>query len=178
MVAVGFAGPIGSGKTTIAVQVHQILGGVYVSFGDYVRSEAARRQLGGEREVLQDLGEQLIAEKGWTEFCRSTLASCAWQPGVTAVIDGIRHVEVVRELRQLVWPQPLTLVFVDLNLEDRMNRIARTKLPDISTLERLEEHSTERQVAGVLAELADFTVDGGNPTARTVADIVAWLAAT
>jgi dephospho-CoA kinase len=69
---VGVAGAIGSGKSELSRALTQI-GGVRLSFGDFIRDEARRHELDPTRENLQQLGEQLIAELGAEEFVRRLL---------------------------------------------------------------------------------------------------------
>lgn len=175
MVAVGVAGSIGSGKTELARALHQIIGGVLVSFGDYVRAEATRRHLRNEREVLQRLGENLIEEQGWDEFCKSVLVHFGWHKGENIVIDGVRHIEVAAALRQLIEPQPFVLVLVELDDRERSKRLERSGIVDGSKLKQFEAHSTELQVSGPLAELAEMHVDGGRASNLNAMDIVDWL---
>lgn len=174
-VAVGFAGAIGSGKTTIATTLHQLLGGVFVSFGDYVRAEAQRRGLAEPRETLQDLGESLITEQGWDGFCRDTLAYFGWHHGDPVVIDGVRHVEVVSALRRLVSPEQFALVFVTTAEGVRLERLKIEGLSEHRRRARVEAHSTESQVRGPLPEIANLLVDGALPAYNNARAIVRWL---
>lgn len=171
-VAVGFAGAIGSGKTTVATAVHRLLGGV---FGDYVRAEARCRGLAEAREALQDLGEALIAERGWDGFCQDTLAHFCWRPGDLVVIDGVRHVEVVTTLRRLVSPERFALVFVTADDETLVDRLKHEGLADDRRRARVEAHSTESQVRGALPDIADLLVDGTLPADRTARAVLEWL---
>lgn len=175
-VAVGFAGAIGSGKTTIATTLHQLLGGVFVSFGDYVRAEAQRCGLAESRETLQDLGESLIAERGWDGFCQDTLAYFGWHHGNPVVIDGVRHVEVVSALRRLVSPGRFALVFVTTAEGVRLDRLKTEGLSEDRQCARVEAHSTESQVRGPLAGIAELIVDGALPANNNARTIVRWLA--
>lgn len=77
---VGFAGKMGSGKTTISSLTAQTLGWARVGFGDYVRSVARQRGLDASRGTLQALGESLLAD-GSEGFCRDVLAQTDWRLG-------------------------------------------------------------------------------------------------
>jgi cytidylate kinase len=169
---VGFSGRIKSGKTTISEAVAEALQWPRASFGDYVRSVAARRGLDpGSRPVLQDVGESLIAE-GWPEFCQAVLGTVNWEPGDSLVVDGIRHAEVVDQLKAMVGPFRLYLFHVQVDEEIRAERVRRS---EHEQLRDAEAHSTEADVKAVLPSMADLVVDGANPFNLIVEEILAFL---
>lgn len=169
---IGIAGRIGSGKSTLAIHVHQLLGGVLVSFGDFVREEARRRNLSDSRESLQELGESLIAEHGWDGFCQDVLVHFDWTHRSTAVIDGVRHVEVVQSLRTLIAPSQFMLVFVRVDENTRQCRLLDEGLPGENRLARIEAHSTEYQVPHELFAIADMIVNGSEPAPANARAII------
>jgi hypothetical protein len=109
-----FAGRLASGKSTLSAGVAGALGWPYVSFGEYVRQVARSRGLDWSRHVLQELGAALIGQD-CEGFCRAVLGQTDWDPGQPLVIDGLRHVEAVDVLRQLVAPSTLLLIFITVN---------------------------------------------------------------
>jgi hypothetical protein len=123
--------------------------------------------------VLQDIGATLI-EQGWEGFCRAVLSQVDWEPGQPIVIDGIRHVEAIDTLRQLVAPSKLLLVFVDISDLEHEARLRQRGLTKDEKLQRVETHSTEAQVRAMLPGIADFTVDGTQPIDRLLHQIVTW----
>jgi adenylate kinase family enzyme len=105
-----------SGKTTIARHVADEIGGSVLSFGDLVRSEAQRLGLTGDRATLQGLGQRLFSTLGPLGMSKMLLQDC----GATPIIEGVRHVQVLEALNQLL----PNLVFVYLTapasvLDDR-----------------------------------------------------------
>jgi cytidylate kinase len=57
---IGIAGPIASGKSTLARGLAQVFSLKLIGFGEYVRHEAQARGLDvADRRVLQDLGQSL-----------------------------------------------------------------------------------------------------------------------
>jgi len=171
---VGFAGRIGSGKSTISVEVAKTLGWPRASFGDYVRTIARNAGLDESREVLQEIGSSLI-ERGVDDFCRAVLAQSGWNAGEPLVIDGIRHAEVITALRKLVAPLEMRVVFLDMKDEKRLDNLRKREQAAPENLELVEAHATEEQVKNVLPELADLRLPGDRPVEELVSTVVTWI---
>lgn len=173
-IVVAFTGPIGSGKSTISHLVAQKLGWKRVSFGDYVRAVARDKKLEKSREVLQDLGSILINE-GWDHFCKAVLEQVQFKRGECLVVDGIRHVEALNTIRDLVYPSNVFLVYVQLKPSQRQKRLKVKELANKSETKQIEEHPTEKQVQTILPMVADLVVDGSKPEVQIVSTIAAWI---
>jgi adenylate kinase family enzyme len=172
-IVVGIIGKIRSGKSSLSQNLSQNLNWPHVSFGDEVRRIAKQRGLELSREVLQDIGQDLVENRA-QEFCEAVLAQAEWQPGDSLIVDGIRHLKVVEILRELVRPSVLQLVYVktaDRILESRL----AVEIKDGQDLESLEHHSTEVQVGTVLPTVADLIVDGASPMNELITEIRSWL---
>lgn len=167
----GFVGGIKSGKSTLAEAVACDQGCECVSFGSYVRLIAREQGKSESREVLQQIGQSLI-DGGIPSFCSSVLGQVEWHPGQALVIDGIRHVDIVTELRRTVQPSVFRLVYVSLDQAIRGSRLRET---EAGSLEVLDQHSTEVEVFATLPQLADLTIDGERGVDELVAEIQAWL---
>ena len=165
-----FAGPIGSGKSTLSRNIARDLGWAYASFGDYVRQIALQNDRGNSREVLQDTGASIVKELGWDPFCSSVLAQATWETGKPLVVDGIRHVEALQALNKITAPSKVSLVFIDVDESDIEARASRKPLH-----EDRSHHSTEEQVYSILPGLADLRVDGSNTVEDLVREIVTWV---
>jgi dephospho-CoA kinase len=162
---VGLAGPIAAGKTTIALDLASQLGAPMVSFGDEVRSVAAKRGLPTDRATLQDVGEELIAT-GWESFCRAVLAQAPWRPGQSLVIDGIRHLGAITTLRRLVTPSSLAIVFLEASADARRPRLTARGTTQHESL-AADAHRNEVELQSV-REAADLVLPNtGNPR-RTI----------
>lgn len=171
---IGFAGKMGSGKTTVSSMTAQSLGWARVAFGDYVRSVARQRGLDDSRETLQALGESLL-EKDREGFSRAVLAQTDWRPGHSLVVDGIRHVQIADALRRLVEPARFLLVLISTDDELRQSRLHQRDDGGRESLEQAEMHSTEIQVQSLLPRIADLILDG-NLSPRAAADeVVMWV---
>lgn len=157
-VAVGVAGRIGSGKTTLAHELAARMDCAYASFGDYVRHVARERGIDcGRREVLQAIGDELIAV-GWPSFCRAVLNFSGYARG-SVVVDGVRHVEAIHALARIVHPLPFRLVAVSVDSALRSKRLQARGI-GVKLAEAVEAHATESAVCAVV-DLADYTVEGG-----------------
>ena len=170
----GFAGKIGSGKSTVSVEVARALGWSRASFGDYLRTRAQSSGFDQSREVLQEMGASLV-EKDASEFCRAVLAHYKWNAGEPLVIDGIRHAEVISALRRLVAPLELRIVFLDVPDEQRLERLQKIDLAVAQNLKEVELHSTEQQVREQLQQLADLRLSGEKPVPELVSTVVNWI---
>jgi len=136
-IVLAFAGRIASGKSTLSMNVARALSWPYVSFGNYVRQVAWSKGLVCSRQVLQNIGATLI-DQGWDRFCRAVLSQVDWDPGQPLVIDGIRHVEAIDMLRQLVAPSKLLLVFVAVSELERKGRLRQRGLTKDESFSRLK----------------------------------------
>lgn len=170
----GFAGKIGSGKSTISKEVANALGWTRASFGDYLRSRAKSSGFEQSREVLQEIGASLI-ENDPKEFCRAVLAHYKWNAGEPLVIDGIRHEEILEALRSLVAPLEVRLVFLEVPDNQRLARLQKVNETVAENLAEVELHSTEVQVDDRLKELADLKLAGTQPVGELVSKVVGWV---
>lgn len=173
---VAFAGRIGSGKTTITSAVARTLGWPRASFGDYVRSVARQQQLKETRQNLQNLGTHLLRQDAHG-FCASVLSSCGWKPPADLLIDGLRHVETIDLIRQLVTPAILKIVFITVQEGTRLTRLRERGEGNADAISQVEDHSSEQQVNFELREVTDLVVDGDRPVGEVVAQLVAWIRA-
>jgi dephospho-CoA kinase len=167
-----FSGAIASGKSDLSIGVAKALGCPRVSFGSYVRIITRLRGLEDLRENWQAVGESLIQED-LHQFCVAVLAQAPWAPGEPLVIDGVRHVEVAEALKSLVSPSGLRLIYIDVDDARRVQRL-RERSPHEKTLSELDRHSTEVQVKTALRQLADFVLDGNQPTEDLIREVKAW----
>lgn len=172
-VVLGIIGKIGSGKSSLSRCLSDTLAWPYASFGDYVRSITRQRGLDPSRESLQEVGEDLVATNA-KGFCEAVLAQAQWRPGQSLIVDGIRHLEIVEILRDLVRPSVMRLVYVKTADSVRESRLA-DEIEGWQELETIELHSTEEQVATILPRIVDLTVDGEKPIEELISEVRAWL---
>ena len=166
----GFSGPIKSGKTTIARRVAEELSVPFASFGDYLRTVVAARGLdSSDRTILQRIGQELF-ESDLEKFCRAVLENAGWSRGSFAVVDGIRHVHVLKELKRILESAPMKLVFVSISEDIQCRRLAESG--SSHSVAEVESHTTEADVRERLFKLADIHCDGGVFLSSSVAQII------
>jgi shikimate kinase len=170
-----FAGPIKAGKTTVSTRVAMSLDAPRVSFGQYLRGIA--REMGMEltREALQNLGEQMVT-RNVRGFCENVLAQQPWHPDKPLVIDGVRHVEVLDSLAEILSPARGYLIYINVDRTTQMNRLEADPLPHENTLDELEQHPMERQVMSKLPDRAALALDGTQEPGESVRKIIEFLA--
>jgi chloramphenicol 3-O-phosphotransferase len=174
---IGLSGRTKAGKSAIAHALGERLGWPWASFGEYVRSEARLTGRSEDRESLQELGVELIDRLGWDTFCRRTLDHARLDSdSVPCIVEGIRHVEVLRTLRDLFAPFPVYLIHLRLADEERDRRLAAEGI-DPRRGVVWEQHSTERDVAKALPDRADLHVKIEETPDASVATILDWLKA-
>lgn len=168
---IGFAGKIGTGKSTISLSLAKRLNYSQVSFSGYLKALAEKKGIPLERKQLQDLGQSLI-ENNIHEFCQSVLKSTGWTNGKGLIIDGIRHQEVIPVIRNLVKPDTFKIVL--LKVSDEQVRAHRNNL-NLDQLNTSEEHPAEFQVKNnLIDDAADLILDGTESVEELTSILVAW----
>ncbi len=153
-VVIGVSGRVASGKSSIVAVLAERLGVPQVAFGDYIRHVASFLGLdANDRLILQDIGGFLVRYPN--SFCKNLLQFANYEHGSSLIVDGIRHVEVIEELRRLVAPVQIFHVHVDASEETIKERLKKGR-SNVENLQDIERHETELQVITRLPEIADF----------------------
>jgi cytidylate kinase len=172
-ITIALAGGIGSGKSSIATQVAERLDWPCASFGGFLRKIARGRGLSESREVLQEIGAEMM-HGDLLKFCLAVIGQTNWVRPGSLVLDGIRHSEVLPIIRDLTAPAEFVMIFVVTPREVRLSRLQQRGRYELERLDQVEAHSTELQVPS-LEELADLQVDGTRDTEAVVDQVVDWL---
>lgn len=158
------SGGIASGKTTIAQALADAWPNSSIrSFGDVVRAQARADRLGTDRATLQETGIRLIAE-GWPAFVDALIADIPPQAELL-IVDGVRHVEPVHELRRQFPTIPVRLAFLAANETSVQQRMAQCGEPYNAL-----GHAVESELQRV-AKAADILIDSTWPPGEIVAKI-------
>lgn len=169
--AVAIAGRIAAGKSSVSTDLASRLGWKRASFGDFVRSVAAQRGLDASREVLQKIGEELEATDR-AMFCKDVLEFARWNNGDPVVIDGIRHVRILEEIKRILDPQRLLFVYLDAADAIRKARFTARESSNADVLTAVETHSTEVDVVSKLPDLADLRLSNDDGTVQDLVEMI------
>lgn len=168
---IALAGGAGSGKSTVAAEIAERLGGGVAAFGDYVRHLAVLAGENPDRTSLQRVGQSKV-EAGPSDFVRDFLSWAAPEADVPLVIDGVRHAAIDERLRAWASTQNRGYILVVLDTALRA-RAERRSGGDEDALRRIDDHPVEREAWATLPALAEVVVDGSGTTAEVIERIAA-----
>jgi len=170
----GFSGSIGSGKSTLSIELAGRINYKYASFGNYVRKAATQMgYIDPSRAQLQEIGEMLV-ENGDRKFCLSVLRDAEWLQGEGLIVDGIRHLDILELQSDICQPQKVFLIYMTVDEDVRRARlISRGRDKELTSALK---HSTELQVKEILRSKADLVIDGSKMVNNNLQHIIAWLA--
>lgn len=158
---VGLAGPIGSGKSSLAGFLRDKHGFGYVRYSQVLEDMLRVKGKPVTRETLQEFGEEIfrtIGGRGLTEMVIQRIPS-----GRPAVVDGIRHLDDSDTLRR-TFDGRFTLVYLDSSGDDRFHRIQARNPAACSSrdeFDRISRHPVESDVE-LLKASADLVIVNGN----------------
>jgi adenylosuccinate synthase len=168
------SGPVGAGKSTLAVRLADTYGAVHIRTQQLLRDTAQHRgdELGADRRSMQDYGDSLDEETSGRWVADGVARWVADQETLPelVVVDGVRRLEQLDALRRVL-PARLTHIHVfadEQALERRYaERGAASGLQELATYAAVAENETERQVRALEAD-ADVAMDTGRSTADDV----------
>ncbi len=156
--AVVVCGRIGSGKSTAVDLIATEFGLQVVSFGRYVRHLTEQRGVAGTREELQVLGDYLFHSRGSSALLQDALEHYGINPDDSVVFDGVRHPEVLADIRQA--SEATIAVYLEVHQEERFRR-HQTRQPSGSSLEEfliVDSHPVEAGL-DVIIDHCDLVVN-------------------
>ena len=169
---IAISGGIGAGKSTLAERLADKLDAVRASFGREVKHYA---EINGEnpndRSTLQQLGQALVLTD-CEGFVRRVLEQ---QPNVgdrQLIVEGVRHIEVLMELKERVRPKRLYLIHVMTPGSTREQRVMERDRVERRLVARYDNDITEAQVSRILPQYADLTVNGELPITLQVVQVM------
>lgn len=165
---IGLSGKVGSGKSSLAKALVDKTGHSHVSFGDFVRKQAKDEgQDPSSREVLQQIGEKFI-NKDIEKFCIDVLGQIDWKSQNIFIVEGIRHLEVLKTLKRILKSHDVVLIYLEIDENERKKRLNLTD----KDLNKIDSHSTEIQLDDILKSEADLVINGNLELATIVNKII------
>ena len=160
--AIVICGRIGSGKSTVSTMLASALSIQVVSFGDYVRQIAQRDGRPDTRSALQNLGDCLYQQLGASGILQGTLKMASIDSDETVIFDGVRHIDVLSEIRQRA--DKTIAIYLDASPKVRYERRRSQGPTGLSwqEFETIDSHIVEGEISA-LAELCDSVIDASQP---------------
>ena len=153
------SGPIGSRRSEIADQLAERLQWRKVRFSNIIRNRI--RADGGDetdRTLLQTYGQALVQDNLAT-FVRDTLTAADGNQEGNIIVDGLRHVEVLINLREQAGDRTVFYVHIDPDLL-KVDEAARLRDIAEQDLYRYDSDLTEAQISRILPAYADLRLEG------------------
>ena len=168
--AVVICGRIGSGKSTSVDFVAAEFGFKVVSFGRYIGHVAERCGTAGTRDELQDLGDHLFRSRGSSGLLKDALKHFEIGGHDSVVFDGVRHPEILADIRQAA--AATIAVYLEVNHEERFRRHQARQAYSCSLEEFLivDGHTVEAGIA-MITDHCDLVVNAVCSVA-TVQDVL------
>lgn len=175
---VSFAGQIGSGKSSVSQSIATEMGWPCAVFSNYLRQIAKEQgKDSNSREILQDLGQTLVKADS-REFCRAVLLDGGFSKDANMLVDGVRHVNIQRDIETLVAPASCKLIYLSAGNAERFTRVTH-RLDGPRDFERAESHIVESELRDELPAIADVIIDAERDLHTVIAEcrlhIRAWL---
>lgn len=168
---VALAGLSKSGKSSLASELAVALDWPVIGFGNYVRHVARERAKPLDIPTLQELGQSMV-EKDPRRFVEAVLEFGGLASVDNAILDGLRHVEILDALESVVAPESVIVVHVNTALDELRRRHQR----DGSDLDRMLAAPSEQQIQSRLSARATLVVDGAKPIAAAVQQVALLVA--
>jgi len=153
------------------------VGAGWSSFGNSVRQIVSERGLPLTRTTLQQVGATLVQDNP-EELCNHVLKEAKSASTSMSVIDGVRHVKILEQLRVMVAPRSVACVFIDAPIDLRLKRIQERDGASAAQFMELEKHSTEVEVQVLLKRHANIVVTNLSSIDKCVDQIVSWAVET
>ncbi|MXZ20558.1 MAG: AAA family ATPase [Caldilineaceae bacterium SB0665_bin_25] len=172
--AIVICGQIGSGKSTVSNCVASRMSNKVVSFGKYIRQMAHLSDRPDSRKSLQDLGDGLYRQIGAVGLLEGALDVAAVNDEDSVVFDGVRHEEVLEEIRRRAGQT--IAIYLTVGQEERFRR-HRSRSSGDMTLEKfqaIDSHAVETGIVD-LANHCDVIVDASQPLPSVLKDLLAEI---
>ena len=160
--AIVICGQIGSGKSTVAAFLASKLSIQVVSFGKYIRHIADRSGRSATRSHLQDLGDSLYQKARASGLLQGALDHAGVNKDHTVIFDGVRHFEVLSEIRRRAGKTFAVYLAVGPEQRYRRRRSKGTDALSREEFDAIDRHPVEVEIKD-LAGMCDFVIEASQP---------------
>ncbi len=144
----GISGTIASGKTFVSQNILKARPLFYTSFSDVLKRSCEISGQKPTRDVLQNLGQQMITAKGADGFVDWIIRHIDL-PNDNILLDGFRHVAIWRAFQRR-YPTA-RLVFCDVSGPEQIRRICARDNLTPTQAEQIIRHPVEQDVCRLKA---------------------------
>lgn len=173
-VVIVLSGAIGSRRSELADKLAARLHWPRVKFSDYIKERIGEAGDDPEDRLLQQQYGQRLVQNQLKLFVEGVLAmNDGWQADGNLVIDGLRHVEVLLMLKEVLPPPPATRLYYVHVRPDPLKREsgARDRGIQEQDMYRYDQALSEAQMNRILPAYADLEVDASLGIGLNVQDI-------
>lgn len=172
--AIVICGQIGSGKSTVSNCVASRMSIQVVSFGQYIRQMAHLSGQPDSRKSLQDLGDGIYRQIGAAGLLEGVLAVAAVKDEDSVVFDGVRHEEVLEEIRLRARQTIATYLAVGQEERFRRHQSRSSGGMTFQEFQAIDSHAVETGIVP-LANHCDVLVDASQPLTCVLKDLLAEI---
>ena len=164
---IALGGKSGAGKTTLAKEISKRLNFFYVNCGDYVRFETKNRKLDLTIYNLQRLGNDLVKQP--KNFLLNLLKFHKYDYKMNIVIDGTRHIEFLRTIKQTIDIKKLIFVYIVIDETIRIQRL-KQKFDNKVCIQDFTDYDFDG-----LSKIATLLVKGNDSIENTINKIKNYI---
>jgi dephospho-CoA kinase len=167
-VLVGFAGPIGSGKTSAAKYLRDRHGFQYIRYSQVLRGWATPP--GSGRAELREIGWEVMSGGRQRDLNQRLIDQL--DPGRSAAIDGMRHITDYESLSS-TFGSAFEMIFLEARDEERYNRLT-SRFRTHDEFLAADQHPVEAG-ASALRPLAALVLNNDGSLEELYAELEMWL---
>ncbi len=173
---IAISGAIGTGKKALGAGLADALGGDHVGFGNEVRAmTAAAGRDPMDVAALQEIGQAMVVARCGDLVDAVLARRPASSRSCTLVVSGLRHVEVLLDIKRKRRGHGFLHVHMNAPSDVRTGRVAARTGANAATVGRYESHVCEEQNDRILPQYADVRVQGTLPLELQVAWVLRFV---
>ena len=165
-----FSGGIGSERSKLSQSVAQAVGWKHAKFSDVIRRRLEKAGEDATRSKLQSFGQDIV-QNDLKAFVAAVLEDAEFAKADGCVIDGLRHIEVLLELREQAGAAVVDYVHVNEDL-NQIEQSAEERGIEEQNLFRYNHALSEAQVPRILPAYANLELDASDGLALNTGKVL------